>query len=267
MLGRTDSRARALLILVAFVVVAGSLGVRLAYWQVARRDELVGDGGQAVLDDATSSPRRAARSTTAPGPSCSRRASRATGSRRTPSCSTPQRRVAEVAAQLVAHARPRGRRGDQAHDPDEVRARVRRPRARPRPRRSPTGSASASAGDSPQLPGSCSSRSRCASTRSPAAGRTRRSRRTSSASSTATGQGQYGVEQFYQDQLAGMPRVVAAQKDASGNPVPDSSVVLEPGYARRRTSRSRSTRRSRSRSSRSCWRRGSPTARSACRRS
>ena len=40
MLGRTDSRARALLILVAFVVVAGSLGVRLAYWQVARRDEL-----------------------------------------------------------------------------------------------------------------------------------------------------------------------------------------------------------------------------------
>ncbi len=40
MLGRTDSRTRALLLLVAFVVVAGSLGVRLAYWQVARRDEL-----------------------------------------------------------------------------------------------------------------------------------------------------------------------------------------------------------------------------------
>ena len=27
-----------------------------------------------------------------------------------------------------------------------------------------------------------------------------------------------------------MPRVVAAQKDAAGNPVPDSSTVLEPGY-------------------------------------
>jgi cell division protein FtsI/penicillin-binding protein 2 len=40
MLGRTDSRARALLMLLAFVIVAGSLGVRLAYWQVARRDEL-----------------------------------------------------------------------------------------------------------------------------------------------------------------------------------------------------------------------------------
>ena len=31
MLGRTDSRARAILLLVAFVVVAGALGVRLAY--------------------------------------------------------------------------------------------------------------------------------------------------------------------------------------------------------------------------------------------
>src|SRR4051794_41843625 len=40
MLGRTDSRTRALLLLVVFVVVAGALGVRLAYWQVVRRDEL-----------------------------------------------------------------------------------------------------------------------------------------------------------------------------------------------------------------------------------
>src|SRR5450759_356021 len=40
MLGRTDSRFRALLVLITFVVVAGSLGARLAYWQVVRRDEL-----------------------------------------------------------------------------------------------------------------------------------------------------------------------------------------------------------------------------------
>src|SRR5215471_6555216 len=40
MLGRTDSRARALLMLVIFVLVAGSLGVRLAYWQVTRREDL-----------------------------------------------------------------------------------------------------------------------------------------------------------------------------------------------------------------------------------
>src|SRR3954447_9879828 len=40
MLGRTDSRARAVLLLVVFVVVAGSLGARLAYWQGARRTHL-----------------------------------------------------------------------------------------------------------------------------------------------------------------------------------------------------------------------------------
>ena len=40
MLGRTDSRTRALVLLLAFVVMAGSLGVRLAYWQVTRREEL-----------------------------------------------------------------------------------------------------------------------------------------------------------------------------------------------------------------------------------
>ena len=38
MLGRTDSRARAIILLLVFVVVAGALGVRLAYWQVLRRD-------------------------------------------------------------------------------------------------------------------------------------------------------------------------------------------------------------------------------------
>ena len=40
MLGRTDSRARALLVLIGFGLVAGSLGVRVAYWQVGRHDEL-----------------------------------------------------------------------------------------------------------------------------------------------------------------------------------------------------------------------------------
>jgi stage V sporulation protein D (sporulation-specific penicillin-binding protein) len=43
------------------------------------------------------------------------------------------------------------------------------------------------------------------------------------------GTGQYGVEQFYQPQLSGTPRLLAAQRDASNNPVPDSSTVLEPG--------------------------------------
>ena len=40
MLGRTDSRARAVFVLLVFVIVASALGVRLAYWQVIRRDDL-----------------------------------------------------------------------------------------------------------------------------------------------------------------------------------------------------------------------------------
>ena len=42
-------------------------------------------------------------------------------------------------------------------------------------------------------------------------------------------QGQYGVEQFYQQELAGAPRVLLAQRDASGRPMSDTSVVQEPG--------------------------------------
>src|SRR5512134_1366440 len=40
MLGRTDSRRRMLVVLVLFVVTASSLVMRLAHWQVTRRDEL-----------------------------------------------------------------------------------------------------------------------------------------------------------------------------------------------------------------------------------
>ena len=41
--------------------------------------------------------------------------------------------------------------------------------------------------------------------------------------------GQYGVEQFYQPELAGAPRVLIAQRDASGRARSDTSVVQEPG--------------------------------------
>jgi cell division protein FtsI/penicillin-binding protein 2 len=39
--GRTDSGRRLLLLLIAFVVVAGALVTRLGYWQITQRDELV----------------------------------------------------------------------------------------------------------------------------------------------------------------------------------------------------------------------------------
>jgi cell division protein FtsI/penicillin-binding protein 2 len=41
--------------------------------------------------------------------------------------------------------------------------------------------------------------------------------------------GQYGVEQAYQDTLAGSPRIMVAQRDVNGRPMHETSIVEEPG--------------------------------------
>ncbi len=43
------------------------------------------------------------------------------------------------------------------------------------------------------------------------------------------GVGQYGVEQRYQEVLAGTPRVVLAQRDSASRPIPDTEQVIDPG--------------------------------------
>jgi cell division protein FtsI (penicillin-binding protein 3) len=43
------------------------------------------------------------------------------------------------------------------------------------------------------------------------------------------GVGQYGVEQFYQDQLAGRPRVVQAQRDIAARSIAETTVVKDAG--------------------------------------
>jgi len=43
------------------------------------------------------------------------------------------------------------------------------------------------------------------------------------------GAGQYGVEQRYQDVLAGVPRVVEADKDANGQSIPETERTVTPG--------------------------------------
>ena len=127
MLGRTDSRSRAILLLLAFVVVAGSLGARLAYWQVVRRDELAAMAmdqssmrypipsergsiydrtGTVVLATSVSRDRLAAN----------------------PKRLTPQRR-AEVAAKLVTAPGPRGGRRGHPDRADDLREGVPGPRA------------------------------------------------------------------------------------------------------------------------------------------
>ncbi len=43
------------------------------------------------------------------------------------------------------------------------------------------------------------------------------------------GVGQYGVEQFYQDQLAGRPKIVQAQRDVASRVIADTAVIEDPG--------------------------------------
>jgi cell division protein FtsI (penicillin-binding protein 3) len=45
------------------------------------------------------------------------------------------------------------------------------------------------------------------------------------------GQGQYGVEQYYQDALAGQPKVVEADRDANGQPLLDTERTVQPGVS------------------------------------
>lgn len=45
------------------------------------------------------------------------------------------------------------------------------------------------------------------------------------------GVGQYGVEQHYQDTLAGSPHVVVADRDATGRPVLERATVTQPGVS------------------------------------
>jgi cell division protein FtsI/penicillin-binding protein 2 len=45
----------------------------------------------------------------------------------------------------------------------------------------------------------------------------------------ADGQGQYGVEQYYNTTLAGQPKVVEADRDASGKPMPETERTVDPG--------------------------------------
>jgi stage V sporulation protein D (sporulation-specific penicillin-binding protein) len=228
MLGRTDSRGRALLILVAFVLVAGSLGARLAYWQVTRRDELAALAmhqssttyeipthrgsiydrtGTVVLATSISRDRLAAN----------------------PKLLTPERRT-EVAANLVELLGLTGEAATNLTDrmtsarPYVVLARNLEPEMSDRIR-------DLSHGDTPKLSGLLLEPEQVRLYPQAGGG---------PATSLAAhvlgfvnreGTGQYGVEQYYQDALAGMPTLVAAQKDASGNAVPDTSTQLQAGYA------------------------------------
>lgn len=226
MLGRTDSRRRALAMLAAFVIIAASLGVRLTYWQVVRGDELAAMAVRAVVTTFTEAAHRGSiydRTGTIVLAS-SVTMDRVVGHPK----DLTQTRRAEVATNLIALL---GLSGDAA-------ATVRSQMATDAGyvivarKLTPDQSAAiraASAGSTPLLSG-VSLEPEDVRTYPLAGG----GPGTSLASQligfvNVDGNGQYGVEQYYQTTLAGAPRIVTAERDAAGNPITDTTTVVQAG--------------------------------------
>jgi stage V sporulation protein D (sporulation-specific penicillin-binding protein) len=226
MLGRTDSRARAVLLLIVFVVVAGSLGARLAYWQVARRSDLAAMAlRQSSMTYEVAAKRGSIydRSGTVVLATSVQRDRLAAN----PKLLAPERRV-QVAQALVSLL------GLQGDDAVNLTARMTSDRdyvilTRGLDAQTSDRIRDLSAGKDPLLSGLILEPEQVRLYPQAGGGPD-----TSLAAHVLgfvnrEGTGQYGVEQFYQPQLSGTPRLLAAQRDASNNPVPDSSTVLEPG--------------------------------------
>ncbi len=227
MLGRTDSRTRALLLLIAFVVVAGTLGARLAYWQVVRGDEL---SAMAVKQSSMRYEIPSERGsiydrtgTVVLATSVSRDLLAAN-----PKPLEPLRRAA-VAAKLVELLELEGEAADKltARMTSEkeyvILARDLEPAISDRIR-------AMLAGKKPELSGLILEPQQVRLYPQAGGGPGTTLAAHLLGFVNREGAGQYGVEQYYQDDLAGMKGWVAAQRDASGNAVPDTSSVLEEGY-------------------------------------
>jgi cell division protein FtsI/penicillin-binding protein 2 len=224
MLGRTDSRRRLLLLLVAFVVAAGALFVRLGQWQVLERGRLAAQAEEQTTIRAETPARRGTiydRSGTVVLATTIDHYRLAAS----PNQLTRVRRL-EVAEELVElldlddeRARTLTERMlDErayvvlARDIDEATAqRIRDAEAADR-------IAAVALEEEPvrvyPQPGGAPDTSLAAHL----LGFVNRE-----------GEGQYGVEQRYQDVLGGLPRVTVARRDANGGPIPDTTRVVDPG--------------------------------------
>ncbi|HEY5628002.1 MAG TPA: penicillin-binding protein 2 [Candidatus Limnocylindrales bacterium] len=228
MLGRTDSRIRALLILLVFVIVAGTLGTRLAYWQVTRRGELA---AMAVRQSSTTYAIPTKRGSIYDRTGTVLLATSVNRDRLAVDSKdqTPDQR-AQTAATVVQIL---GLTGDAAAT---VTALVGsgRPYAVLAHLLTPDQSDAVRAAISADKPTAFDLILEPEELRQyPQAGGAPGTTLAAHLLGFVNrqGLGQYGVEQYYQTLLAGKDTVVAAQQDGSGNLIPDTSSVVEQGYA------------------------------------
>jgi cell division protein FtsI/penicillin-binding protein 2 len=226
LLGRTDSRTRAILLLVCFVLVAGGLGAKLAYWQVVRRDELAARATQqSSLRYEIPSERGSIYDRTGT-------VVLATSVNRDLLAATPKplsvERRRQIARTLVDLLGLEGAAADDLYarmtsDSEyTVLAHDLEPSLSDRIRE-------LSSGSDPELSNLVLTPEPVRVYPQPGGGPDTSLAAQLMGFVNREGQGQYGVEQYYQDTLAGLPRVVAAQRDAAGNRIPDTSTVLDAG--------------------------------------
>jgi cell division protein FtsI (penicillin-binding protein 3) len=224
MLGRTDSGRRLLLLLIVFVLAAGALVTRLGYWQLAQRDQLVESARRQIYYHDEVPSRRGQiydRSGTVVLAASVIRdrlivsAENMTDAERLQMTAflTAQLGLDDAAAASLQAKLDTGK-------PYIVVARDLMPE-----QSDALQAAAAAAGIGHLSVESDSARSYPQSGGSP--GSTLAAQLIGFVN--REGNGQYGVEQFYQSILAGEPKVVEADKDASGQPLADTERTVDPG--------------------------------------
>jgi cell division protein FtsI/penicillin-binding protein 2 len=225
-MGRTDSRARALLLLITFAIAGSALFARLAYWQVGRRDDLAEQAFQqttireetpsrrgniydrtGVVVLATTIERERLIATPSDIPAAQRGAvADAIVSILGLTGADADALVARVTSgkkyQILAH-------GLDAATADRIRAAVATKAIVGVALESEPVRVYPQAGGGPNT-----------TLAAKLLGFVNRD-----------GIGQYGVEQYYQDTLAGRPKIVQAERDLVARSIPDTTVVEDPGTA------------------------------------
>lgn len=224
MAGRTDSTRRLLLLLVVFVLGAGLLVVRLGYWQIAQRDQLV-DGARRQIYYQAEVPSRRGQIYDRSGTvvlAASVVRDRLIVSAQHMSDGDRARMVSFLTTQLSLDAEAVAVLWDRLETgkPYLIIARNLAPEqseaiadAAATARIGGISFESDSIRSYPQVGGSPGST--LAATLIGFVNR--------------EGAGQYGVEQYYQDVLAGQPKVIEADRDASGKPIMETERTIEPG--------------------------------------
>ncbi|HEX5824220.1 MAG TPA: penicillin-binding protein 2 [Candidatus Limnocylindrales bacterium] len=223
-MGRTDSRARSLFLLIVFAVVGAALLARLAYWQVGQRDRLAAEAVAQTTMRQESPSRRGdifdrtgivVLATTI-------ERERLVG---TPSEIKPARR-AEVATALVKIL---GLAGDDAEQLIERATSGRKYVVLAHALDTQTAARVQAAIDAGVVAAVALEPEPVRVYPQPGGGPDTTLAAKILGFVNRDGVGQYGVEQFYQTQLAGRPKIVRAQRDVASRTIPDTAVVQDPG--------------------------------------